>query len=187
MVEKWHKNGMCRRYEPIDFLPLLSMMRSVTNTPILIVTSNFTTETEIAALENGADLFARWHENPSRNVASVMAHIARKSARNETTYKVLVHKNLLVSYSRRSVFVGNVRLDLTRREFDLIHTLAINEGNVLSYEQLYSLVWSDEFDGSQYETIKGLIKRLRRKIDIAKGEHISIQNNRGVGYVLTQS
>jgi len=46
----------------------------------------------------------------------------------------------------------------------------------LTFEHIYRLIWGDEYDGSTYETIKGLIKRLRKKVALAGGEHINIQN-----------
>ena len=44
--------------DAVDFMPLLRTMRSVTHTPILIVTGNFNTDDEVAALEAGADLYS---------------------------------------------------------------------------------------------------------------------------------
>ena len=54
--------------DTVDFMPLLNIMRSATNTSILIGTSNFTTEKEVAAMAHGADLFARFHETPEGNI-----------------------------------------------------------------------------------------------------------------------
>jgi len=88
--------------DSVDFMPLLSKMRSITDTPIMIVTSDFTTENEIAALENGADLFARWHKNPNDNVTSVLAHVAQISERAKqynplTNILANAHGNILSS------------------------------------------------------------------------------------------
>ena len=80
-----------------DFLPLLKIMRSVTHTPILIATGHFTTEKEVAALSNGADLYARWHESATDNVTSVLAHIDRKANRLEIRHRILVYRDLLIS------------------------------------------------------------------------------------------
>ena len=168
----------------IDFMPLLSTMRSMTNTPIMIATSSFSTEQEVAALANGADLYARWHDSPKENVDSALAHIGRKTARHDKISEVMIYKNILVAPAQRNAFIGNIPLGLTRQEFDLLHYFMINEGNVLSFEQIYRLIWNDEYDGSTYETIKGLVKRLRKKISLADGEHINIQNRWAVGFVL---
>ena len=170
--------------DAIDFMPLLSTMRSVTNAPILIVTGSFTTEREIAALQNGADLYARWHESPIDNVSSVLAHIARITTRNEVADKVLFYKNLLISSSQRYAFIGNTPLDLTRQEYDLLHYLLINQGNTVTYGQIYHSVWNEEHDDSHNEVIKALIKRLRRKLAVCDHNQIIIENVWGIGYRL---
>ena len=167
----------------IDFMPLLSTMRSITNIPIMIATSNFSTEKEVAALENGATSYSLWHDSPADNVSSVMARI--KSKKNTPiSNTVFIYKNMLASLSQRIAFINNVKIDLTRQEFDLLHHFMSNEGRVLTYDNIYSLIWNEEYDGSSYETIKGLVKRLRRKINLANGSHIKIQNRWGTGYTL---
>lgn len=170
--------------DAVDFMPLLSTMRSVTNIPIMIATSNFTTEKEVAAIGSGADLFSRWHNSPKDNIASVLAHIARKTTRTDEPKNVLIYGSLLVSPSQRKVFVGNESLELTRQEFDLLHYLMDNEGRVLSFEQIYRTVWNDEYDESAYEPIKAVIKRLRKKLGEIHGNQRIIQNRWGIGYTL---
>jgi len=172
--------------DAVDFMPLLNTMRNMTNTPILVATSdsNFSTEKEVASLTNGADLYARWHDSPEKNVNSVLAHISRKTARKGELSPVMFYKNMVISLAQRNAFISNTPLDLTRQEFDLLHYFMINEGNILTFEQIYRLIWGDEYDGSTYETIKGLVKRLRKKIGLADGEHINIQNRWAVGFTL---
>ena len=67
--------------DTVDFMPLLKEMRSMTDTPILIIAQDFTTEAEIATLENGADLCIRLENKLSGNVTPVLAHITRISER----------------------------------------------------------------------------------------------------------
>ena len=170
--------------DAIDYLPLLKVMRSITNTPILIATSNFTTEKEIEAMANGADLFARWHNTPEDNVSSVLAHIARKTKRDDVIENVLIYKNLIIAPFQHNIFIGNKILDLTRQEYELLQYFVLNAGNVLTYRQIYKTVWNDEYDVSTHETIKALVKRLRKKITNENGNKINIQNKWAVGYTL---
>ena len=170
-----------------DFMPLLSTMRSITNIPILIVTSNFTTEKEIAALEEGADLYARWHNSPEDNVSSVMAHISRKTTRNTAIQDVLVYNNLLVAPTQRKAFIDNVKIDLSRHELDLLLCLLGSQDTVLTFEQIYRSVWNDASDNISNEAIKGLVKRLRKKFIDNNASQIKILSVRGVGYRLPPS
>ena len=91
---------------------------------------------------------------------------------------------MLVFPLQRKVYIGQVNLDLTRQEFNLLQYMVINEGIVLTYEQIYCFIWNDECDSSPYTLIKGLIKRLRGKIAATGGGHITILNKWGVGYFL---
>ena len=171
----------------IDFMPLLSTMRSMTNTPILIATSNFTTEKEIAALEEGADLFARWHSSPEDNVASVLAHIARKTTRNDASCNVLIYKNLLIAPAQRSVFIDNNKITFTRREYDLLLYLVSNQDKTLTFEQMHNSAWNDVQDNFSKDAVKSVVKRLREKLSENNACEIKIMNIRGVGYRLPPS
>ena len=170
--------------DAIDYLPLLSTMRSITNTPIMIATSHFTTEKEIEALSNGADLYARWHNSPEDNVSSVLAHIARITKRNDVVDNVLIHNNIILAPSQHYAFIGNNPLDLTPHEFDLLHFFISNAGRVLAYEQIFRAVWNEEYDESAYESVRALVKRLRKKIGDVSGKHNKIENKWGIGYKL---
>lgn len=171
----------------INFMPLLSTMRSITNTPILIVTGDFTTEKEIAALEEGADLYARWHGSTEDNVSSVLAHIARKTTRKATPKKVITYKNLLVAPALREVFINNEKIKLTRHEYDVLFFLLSNQDKSLTFKQVYNSAWSGVHDAYSNDAVKGVIKRLRKKLSENSGNQIVILNIRGFGYRLPSS
>jgi len=173
--------------DAIDFMPLLSTMRSTTNTPIMIATSSFTTEKEIAALGSGADLYARWHKSPKDNVSSVFAHISRKAERKDDMYKVLIYNDLLVSPLQRKVFIGNTRLDLTRQEFDILYYLMNNIGYALTYDQIYDFVWKNRCVESVYDTVKTGVRKVRKKLSQHDNYGNAIETVRGVGYRLCLS
>lgn len=167
-----------------NFMPLLSTMRSVTNTPIMIVTGNFTTENEIAALDNGADLYARWHNNPQGNVESVLAHITQLVVRSHMprpASNVIVYKKMLIAPLQHGVFVGNEKIELTLKEFDVLYMLMSNQGNVFSPEQIYKQVWDLNLDENT-EIIRTTIKRLRQKLQMNPQSPDYIKNIRDVGY-----
>lgn len=80
------------------------------------------------------------------------------------------------------VIVDGKFLELTRKEFDLLHCFAKHPGQVLSREQLYDYIWNDEPAVAVDEAVKSLIKKLRKKL--ASVNKFYIQNTRGVGYRL---
>ena len=108
--------------DAVDCMALLRTMRNVTNTPILIATGNFITDDEVAAMGMGADLYARWHETTEDNIASVLAHVTRIVEQRTAPLppsNVIVCKNMLLAPFQQSVFVGNHKLDLTAKEFNV--------------------------------------------------------------------
>jgi two-component system alkaline phosphatase synthesis response regulator PhoP len=96
----------------------------------------------------------------------------------------LTYNEIFLYPQRWEAYIGSCCLNLTRMEFNLLHFLMINKGNVLTYEQIYRLVWKDEYDGAAHGAIKNLVKRLRRKISSVHGEHDVIVNRHGIGYAL---
>jgi len=67
---------------------------------------------------------------------------------------------LRLEVERREVMVGDISIDLTRLEFDLLHTLLLNAGRVLTRERLLEQVWGYDFAGDT-RAVDSAIKRLR--------------------------
>ena len=168
-----------------DYMPLLKTMRSVTNTPIMIVTGSFTTEKEIEALGNGADLYARWHNDAKGNVSSVLAHITRLAERSKMPRPishVIVHNNLLIAPLQHCAFIGNEKLDLTTKEYDFLLLLMENFGCMLPPEEIYEKVWGMPYDENSKNAIWTLVKRLRQKLQTYPTALNYIKTLRDVGY-----
>ena len=83
---------------------------------------------------------------------------------------------------RRTVTVGGQTVELTKREFDLLHYLLKNKGIVVTREMLMENVWDFDFDGGT-NAVDVYIRFLRGKIDEAFGIKL-IHTVRGVGYVI---
>lgn len=165
-----------------DFLPFLKIMRNTTNIPIMIATSNFTADMQVAAIKNGADLYAPWHDTPAGNVSSVLVQIERITNERKATQQFLFHGGLLMSIIHRTVYVGKVKVDLTRREFDLLQYLMINHGIPLSFGQIYRHVWGSDYEESSREVLRNAIKRLRDKLSAASNGTELIESVRDFGY-----
>ena len=79
---------------------------------------------------------------------------------------------------RRQCFVGNLRVQLTAKEFDLLHELMLGRGNVLTREVLMDKVWGYHGEATS-RTLDTHIRRLRDKL----GEDGTyVETVRGVGY-----
>jgi DNA-binding response OmpR family regulator len=95
----------------------------------------------------------------------------------------LVVGNLVIDPITHSVTVAGKQVDLPHREFDLLHTLALQPGRVFAVDQLLGTVWGAEFIG-QPQVVYVHIRWLREKIERNASHPQRILTVRGVGYKL---
>lgn len=95
-------------------------------------------------------------------------------------YTLVCGKDLIINPEKREVLLKGHPLELTRIEFDLLVFLARHPGQVLSREQLYSQVWSEDTAINVDDVVKAHIKTIRKKLSEADTKYI--QNVWGVGY-----
>jgi two-component system copper resistance phosphate regulon response regulator CusR len=96
--------------------------------------------------------------------------------------QVLKVADLELDPGRHRAFRGEQRIDLTTKEFALLHLLMRQSGEVLTRTQIISLVWDMNFD-CDTNVVEVSIRRLRAKIDDPFDNKL-IHTLRGVGYVL---
>lgn len=84
---------------------------------------------------------------------------------------------LINPQTRRARYNGR-ELELTRREFDLLHLLATHEGRMLIHEQLRHHIRGDDFMGDENNAIPISVSRLRQKLEGGR----FIESVRGIGY-----
>jgi DNA-binding response OmpR family regulator len=154
--------------------------------PVILLTARDGVPDKVAGLDLGAsdyitkpfaieELLARIRA-ALRNSAAAAAVPVAADADDDT----LNASGVSLSPSRREVKVGDTVIDLTKREFDLLHYLMLNKGVVLTRDQLLNNVWDYDFDGGT-NAVDVYIRFLRTKIDDAFNIKL-ISTVRGVGY-----
>ena len=88
--------------------------------------------------------------------------------------------DLVIEPSKRQAFLKGKKLNLTRKEFEMLLCLASNPGRVLTREQLYRQIWETDTSYNVDELVKAHIKTLRKKLSDADIQYI--KNVWGVGY-----
>ena len=83
-----------------------------------------------------------------------------------------------ISKRQRTVFIGNVEVVLTKKEFELLNYFIENKNNLMSREQILDTVWGDDYFGSD-RVVDDVIRRLRKKMD-----EFTIETVYGYGYKL---
>jgi two-component system response regulator MprA len=92
------------------------------------------------------------------------------------------YEDLLLDVDGRETFRGDRRIDLTAKEFDLLHLFLQNPKRVLSRDLIMERIWGYDFSGES-NVLEVYIAMLRQKLEDS-GEKRLIQTVRGAGYVL---
>ncbi|MBX8532603.1 heavy metal response regulator transcription factor [Pseudomonas cichorii] len=164
----------------MDGWDVLAQLRKTSNTRVMIVTARGRLDEKIKGLESGADDYlVKPFEFPE-----LLARIRTLMRRSEQANvpQVLQVSDLELDQGRHRAFRGKQRIDLTTKEFALLHLLMRHSGEVLSRTQIISLVWDMNFD-CDTNVVEVSIRRLRAKIDDPFDNKL-IHTLRGVGYVL---
>lgn len=155
---------------------------AATGAPLLIVLSAQHGEDErVAAFEAGVDDYVAKPHSTRELLLRVRALSRRKS--DPPKYESLQVGRLRIDVAARQAWNAQERMDLTRREFDVLSMLAQRAGRVQTREILIADIWGDDVAHSG-RIVDTTIKRLRRKIARAECE---IKTVRGVGYKLVSS
>lgn len=164
----------------MDGWGVLEQIRRTSNTRVIMLTARGRLMDKIKGLDLGADDYlVKPFEFPE-----LLARIRTLLRRSEQTPvpDVLRVADLELDPARHRAFRGEQRIDLTTKEFALLHLLMRRSGEVLSRTQIISLVWDMNFD-CDTNVVEVSIRRLRAKID-EPFDHKLIHTLRGVGYVL---
>ena len=149
------------------------------DTPVLILTARSDDVDAIVGLELGADDYVTKPFNPRALVARVKAILRRTEATNRGGRPMEVG-SLRIDPRRREATVGQRRLELRAREFDLLAALARDPGVVLTRDALLEGVWGTDFPG-ETRTVDVHVAEVRKKLG---GDGPPIETVRGHGYRL---
>ncbi|MCB9450906.1 MAG: response regulator [Anaerolineaceae bacterium] len=152
-----------------------------TEVPIILLADDPSEAEKVRALMLGADDYIDDSVGDDELMARVNVIFKRRRIPDRTR-EPLDLGNLFVDFARREVYLNNAPLELTRIEYDLLHTLAVNQGQVLTHKQLLEKVWGPEYQGeTQYLWVN--VSRLRKKLEPTPDSPRYIHTQPGVGYV----
>jgi DNA-binding response OmpR family regulator len=146
--------------------------------PVLILTARDATADKIAGLDGGADDYLVKPVDLDELAARIRALLRRASGRAEPALR---HGNLALDPAACSVELDGKPIELSAREFTVLHTLLANTGRVMTRGQIEQSIygWNEEPDSNAIEVY---IHHLRRKL----GAEL-IKTLRGVGYTIPKS
>lgn len=166
----------------LDGLAILKTVRHAgKQMPILLLSARDQVSDRVQGLEMGADDYLVKPFDFTELLARIRT-LLRRSTLNITDSDTLKVADLTLDIKRRYVMRGELRIDLTAKEFALLELLIRRQGEVLSRSLIASQVWDMNFD-SDTNVIDVAMRRLRSKIDDNYGNKL-IHTIRGMGYVL---
>jgi DNA-binding response OmpR family regulator len=164
----------------MDGLALCRWIRSTSQLPVIMLTARGEEADRIVGLELGADDYVTKPFSP-RELAARVRSVLRRSGPRAVQHERLSFGELELDPSAREVTREGEPLQLTAKEFDLLHFLASHPRHVFSREQLMDRVWgySAALDTG---TVTVHIRRLREKIEPDPSQPRFLQTVWGVGY-----
>ena len=146
---------------------------------VLIVSAKNSVDDKVLALKAGADDYLTKPFHLSELAARVAAIIRRKSFDGKN---IIQYDELLIDLNEKSVRVNDQKIDLTRKEFELLLYFIGNKNKVISKNAIAMHLWGDDMDSpGNYDFIYTHIKNLRKKLLLAGGND-HIKSVYGMGY-----
>ncbi len=171
-----HKDGMevCRE------------LRNYYNMPIIMLTAKDSEIDKVLGLELGADDYVTKPFSNREVIARVKANLRRHQKNDEQSpgesHDIKIGK-LVIHPDAYTVTRDGDEIELTHREFELLHYLARHIGQVMTREHLLETVWGYDYYGD-VRTVDVTVRRLREKIEENPSDPKWIVTRRGVGYYL---
>ena len=153
-------------------------IRQYIDCPILFLTSRVTEQDKILGLQAGGDDYITKPFSLAELTARVEAHLRREKRSGHKNVKM--YGNLVIDYNGRSVYFSDQLIDFSKKEFDVIEFLSLNEGQVFTKEVLYERIWGYLAEGNS-DVIKEHIRKIRGKFqEVTDCKYI--ETVWGVGY-----
>lgn len=175
----------------LDGLEVAKAIRKTSHLPIIMLSAKDSEFDKVIGLEIGADDYVTKPFSNRELLARVKAHLRR----SETIGSAVTEE--ATAGGRKTIVVGDLEivpdafvakkhgqeLELTHREFELLHHLANHAGQVMTREHLLETVWGYDYFGD-VRTVDVTIRRLREKIEDQPSRPEYILTRRGVGYYM---
>jgi two-component system KDP operon response regulator KdpE len=166
----------------VDGREVLRMLRSVSRIPIIVATARDDEAVIVDVLDRGADDYLVKPFGPAQLDARIRA-VLRRGSGDDAAPSALVVGDLRIDLGTREASLRGTALELTPREFELLHYLASRPGTVVTKRELLVQVWRVPFGGAD-KTVDVHLSWLRRKLGESATQPRYLHTIRGVGVKL---
>lgn len=165
----------------MDGFEVCREIRKSSNIPVIMVTARGEDFEKIMGLDIGADDYIVKPFSPGEIMARIRAILRRISRSDDAASQSLQLSNLSISLDDYTVSVDGIDIPLTKKEIELLWTLATNKNKVFSRDNLLNSLWGYDYFGDS-RTVDSHIKRLRAKLEAVRHDDWEIRTIWGVGY-----
>lgn len=166
----------------VDGFEVCRRLRGKSLVPVIMVTARGEDFEKIMGLDIGADDYIIKPFSAGEVMARVRAILRRMQPRDEkTAHNIYKYSNLMIDLDKYAVTVNDSEVPLTKKEVELLWTLAKNSSKVFSRDNLLDSLWGYDYYGDS-RTVDSHIKRMRAKLDKFEHPGWEIKTIWGVGY-----
>ena len=171
-------------------LPILSgyevcqQVREFSDMPIIMLTAKGDDMDKILGPEYGADDYITKPFNILEVKARIKAIIRRGKKRSVSVPqepKVIISGKMKLDIEAKRLYIEDIEIKLTVKEFDILKLLAENPGKIYSREQLLTIIWGSKYPGDA-RTVDVNVRRLREKIEENPAKPEYVHTKWGMGY-----
>ena len=165
----------------IDGFEVCRRLRKESMVPIIMITARGEDYDKIMGLDIGADDYVIKPFSAPEVMARVRAVLRRLGPQEPENTQTLSYANLYINLEKYAVQINGEDVPLTKKEIELLWTLAKNSTKVFSRDNLLDSIWGYDYFGDS-RTVDSHIKRLRAKLDKYEHPLWEIKTIWGVGY-----
>lgn len=164
-----------------DGFEVCKTLRRDTMVPIIMITARDEDYDRIMGLDMGADDYVVKPFSPTEVMARIRAVLRRIKSPAQPGGQILTISNLFIDIDRYEVRIGTVSVPLTKKEVELLYTLANTHIKMFTRDDLLDKVWGSDYEGTD-RVVDTHIKRLRAKLNNYEHPEWDIKTVWGRGY-----
>lgn len=165
----------------MDGKRVIEQMREWSEAPIVVLSARHEAEERIASLDIGADDYVTKPFHMGELQARLRTAL-RHRQRHLSEHPTYAACGLEIDYAKRRVTIEGEEIKLTRKEYDLLRTLAQHAGQVVTHKQLLAAGWGTAVTDTQF--VRVFVGQLRQKLEADSSRPTLILTEPGIGYRL---
>ncbi|MDF4203135.1 response regulator transcription factor [Maribacter sp. SA7] len=167
----------------LDGVEVCRKLRATKNTPVIMLTAKSEEIDRVLGLEIGADDYMTKPFSIRELLARIKAVLRRtnKVEKQQEDTSIILAEGLKIDIDKRKVVLGDYKIELSPKEFELLVLMASNPGRNYTRTELLNIIWGYNFEGYEH-TVNSHINRLRAKIESDMANPNYILTTWGVGY-----